>query len=752
MGLGTTSVDGLISGLDTAAIIKSLADVRRRPIALLNKRLKERAAAYSSYQSLAGQVLSLQANASAVADGSVLQARTLKVSDGSSLLAYAASGAAVGTYQITVDRLAQAHKLASGGVGDAGATLGFTGDIMVNGHVISLQAADSLSDFRDAINRSGAGVSAAILHVSESEHRLVLTSLQTGAGNAMDLSDANGTGFLQSLGLLDGVAALKHAVTDGAASDYLRSKLDPVGVALGLSVPPAGEVTIAGQSVSINLAQDTLEDIAARINQSVTGVTATVVAGDEGGSTRYRLELVGEAGTPALTDAGGVLQALGLQTYGAAHELQAAQDARLHVDGYLVERPTNQVDDALDGLSLDLLRASPESPLTLTVASDPDAAVSAMQRLLSSYNSVAATLNAGLSFDTESGEGGVFFGDFSVTGVQAQLYTAVMSAVTTLGGSLSLPSQLGLSVDQGGLLALNAQTLRTALASDPDGVIRLLTNRVEVSHDEVEFVASTAATADSGPSGYAVSVIQPATRATAQSAELSAGLTQNETLTINGRYSVALAAGDSLEQAADKLNTVFAGNRLGLRASVSENRLQIQSSFYGSHYRIGISSSLGQGSGGTDLGGGAAGAEAVYTGQDVQGTIGGKTAEGWGQWLTATSGPATGLKLRITSATAGDKGVARVSQGLASRLAATAARLTDTKAGTLTRAAEAVDGTIKSLQEEIERLEKSAQSYAETLQAKFAAIEGIMARNSALQSYLTSQLSALRSAQVARDA
>jgi len=62
------------------------------------------------------------------------------------------------------------------------------------------------------------------------------------------------------------------------------------------------------------------------------------------------------------------------------------------------------VDDAIEGLSLDLLRATPGSPLTLTVAGDPEAAVSAMQRLVNSYNTVASALNAGLSFDAESGK------------------------------------------------------------------------------------------------------------------------------------------------------------------------------------------------------------------------------------------------------------------------------------------------------------------------------------------------------------
>jgi flagellar hook-associated protein 2 len=527
------------------------------------------------------------------------------------------------------------------------------------------------------------------------------------------------------------------------ASDTLGSRLEAVGTALDLSAPAAGTIQINGVDVTVDLASDSLQDLADRITAAaIPGVTATVGTLTSGSTNTYRLELTGDSGAPTLTDAGGVLQTLGLLTKAPAHELQAARDARLLVDGYAVERSTNHIDDALEGLSLDLLTAT-AGPVTVTVAGNPEQAVSGLQQLMNSYNGIVRTLNSGLEYDSETKTGGVFFGDQTILGVQSGLYQASLGPVPTLGGAWTLPSQLGLQVDPDGLLSCNMEKLRTALADDPDGVLRLLTSRAETSSDQVEFVSATPDTADSGAAGYAVNLTQAATRATTTSAALAGGIAKTETLTFGGRYSVTLQAGDTLERAAERLNAVFSGNGLGLTASVADDRLQVQSRFWGSHYSVRVKSNLDQGAGGTDLGGATAGTERTVTGQDVAGTIGGLAATGWGQWLTGDAGKAKGLKLKVTATSTGDQGTVKVSKGVASRLASYASQLTATSTGSLTLATDAVSETITDLKTSIADMEEDVQTFIDTMKERFAVAEGILAKNSALQSYLTAQLGAL---------
>ncbi|MEN6303337.1 MAG: flagellar cap protein FliD N-terminal domain-containing protein, partial [Armatimonadia bacterium] len=77
MALGTTSIDGLFSGLDTASIISSLTNIQRKPITVVENRIKSRQQTLAAYQSLTAQVLSLQSASANLATGSSLQARTV---------------------------------------------------------------------------------------------------------------------------------------------------------------------------------------------------------------------------------------------------------------------------------------------------------------------------------------------------------------------------------------------------------------------------------------------------------------------------------------------------------------------------------------------------------------------------------------------------------------------------------------------------------------------------------------------------
>ncbi len=744
MALGSASVDGLMSGLDTSGIIQSLANIQRKPIALLTDRRTSAANKLSVYQSLTGQLLALQTRAASLAGGSMFNARRTGVSDSSFLLASAAAGTANGSYAVRVEQLAQAHKVTSGAVADADTALGLAGDIMLNGKVVSVQEGDSLRDLRDAVNNAQAGVTAVLVRISADEYRLTLTGSRTGSDGAIDLTEANGTNILLGLGLLDGVATAKHATTNGMQSDIIGAANQPVAALLGLTAPPVGTVRVDGVEVAIDLAADSLADIALRISNLVPDVTGAVHTAEGG----FRLSITGDGHTPVVEDDGGVFQALGVLRQGYAEVVQEAQNAVFFVDGYRIERSTNSIDDVIEGVSMDLLKADPEKTVTLTVATNHDAAVNSLSSLISEYNSIINTLNSGQQFDAETNQGGIFFGDYSILMLQDGLYQSVFQRPTVISGDTRLLSHIGISLERNGIISLNEQALRQAVSNDPQGVLALLSASTSAGHDEVQVTAVTASTAESGAAGYGIVITQAATRATATSAEMTAGIEQQETLTINGTYTVSLAAGISLEQARDRLNSVFEGNGLGMTAAVVDNRLQISTNSFGSSRQITIRSSLDSGVGGTDLGGVVAGATTTYTGRDVAGTINGQAAEGSGQWLTAVTGPAAGLQIQYSGTTTGDKGVVHVNKGLAGRLADYLSGVTATQTGLMSRATEQISDRIENIGNEIKRLEEGVQKYVERMHMKFAAMEGILAKNAATQEYLTSQLLSLQNSGV----
>ncbi len=410
MGVGAITVTGLASDLDISGIITQLAAIKQRPIDLLAAQQSTYATNLTVFQQLTAKVLGMGAMVSGLQSGAAFKQVSVSSSNTDHVVATGVSGAAAGNYEIEITQLATNHKISSGTVAASDEALGYEGDILVNGSVVSLGAADTLEDLRDAINIAGASVSASILTVSDTDHRLLMQSLTSGESGALDLVDANDSDILESLGLQTGATAIKHAITDGAAGD------------------------------AIDLGTDSLTDIAAAID-AVADVSASVVSTDDG----YRLEVVGTAGTPTFTDDGNVLATLGVVGKGIANELQAAQDSQFAIDGVAMTRSTNAVDDAIDGVQLQLVAATGGTPTQVSVAWNVEAAVTEVEQMVSYYNSLASFINTNQAFNTDTDTGGAFLGNMAVMNVESALRGQVTGLVDTLGGSLLLGSQIGLT-------------------------------------------------------------------------------------------------------------------------------------------------------------------------------------------------------------------------------------------------------------------------------------------------------------------
>jgi flagellar hook-associated protein 2 len=516
-----------------------------------------------------------------------------------------------------------------------------------------------------------------------------------------------------------------------------------VGTALGLSNAPSGTVTIDGQSVAINLATDSLSTIAQRINAAGSGVTASVTTDTSSGSTQYRLELSGD-GASNLTDDNHVLESLGLVSQGVADQRTAAQDAHIVIDGSDVYRSTNDISDAVDGVTFHLLQADENTTTQVSVAADTDSTVSAVQSFVSSFNTVMDAINSGESYDTSTDTGGTFFGDPTIMMLQSRLHDAVMNPVSGATGDYTLMSQIGISTNTSGELTLDTTKLQSALEANPDAVARLFATHGQATNSEVSFVNASSGTVASSATGYAVNVTQAATQATATSAHLAGGITQNETLTINGNCIVSLTAGETLQQACDAINTILLGNSQDVTATVQGDQLQLTGKLYGSSKTFSVKSNLASGVGGTDLGASAANQSRIYAGLDVQGTINGEACTGYGQYLTGNTGDANvaGLQLMIASATTGSKGYVQVGKGAGSRVDDFAAQATDTN-GTMTADENAIQAEIDADNAEITQMNDDVAQYISDMRDKFTQMEETMGQEQNISSYLSGQIAAL---------
>lgn len=191
---GSFSVGGLMSGLDTDAIIKSLVDVKTAQlIAPLEDEVVEYTSMKSALEDVESVLTGMRSAASTLKYLSTYEGRIGNSSSSSDVEIKTVSQSAIkGTYIVTVNDLAQADREYFNGVADSDTTQFGTGTITIESSGISTQIVidatnNTLEGIRNAINASGAEVIASIVNDGDpvNPYRLVLTSSETGADAAI---------------------------------------------------------------------------------------------------------------------------------------------------------------------------------------------------------------------------------------------------------------------------------------------------------------------------------------------------------------------------------------------------------------------------------------------------------------------------------------------------------------------------------------------------------------------------------------
>lgn len=243
----------------------------------------------------------------------------------------------------------------------------------------------------------------------------------------------------------------------------------------------AGDFTIGGTTFSVT-ADMSLDDIVDTINTETTntGIKASVikVADDE-----YMMVLTGTQTNAEITLAdtsGTVLQDLGLidENGDKASVLQAAQPAQVKIDGVTIERDDNEIDDAIDGITLTLYKAESGNTLTLEVDNSLSDIKEQVESLVETYNALRdfVLLNQTTASDGSADESAVLFGDSILRTVSTQLQEALNASVD----EASLAS-LGLSFDEQNYLEIDEDALDDALLNDLDAIQSLFSFQAETS-------------------------------------------------------------------------------------------------------------------------------------------------------------------------------------------------------------------------------------------------------------------------------
>lgn len=263
-----SSISGLISGFNYRDLVDAIIAQARVPADRWEAESAANTARTTALATYRGLLDKVRTAAKALSTGTAFDAMssTTSVLAGTRAIASATADATAttGSYQIKVDQLAKAEKLA-GTIGrDAAAALGAAAEFTVNGQAVTVDPTDTLVTLQGKINalNSGAtptGVSATILTVAPGDSRLILTSTKSGAAG-ITLADTVGT-TLQTLGFQDGLGA-----------------------------ELAGSVLVNGADAQFRIDDIPLTRTSNVVTDAITGVTLTLTGDDVGAVTSIQVD------------------------------------------------------------------------------------------------------------------------------------------------------------------------------------------------------------------------------------------------------------------------------------------------------------------------------------------------------------------------------------------------------------------------------------------------------------------------------
>lgn len=238
-------------------------------------------------------------------------------------------------------------------------------------------------------------------------------------------------------------------------------------VTLGLAGGGSATIAVDG-TMSLN-------DVRAAINavSATTGITASVVSVSAG---EHRLVLAARETGKAVTMAGAggddVLAVLGLSADGGAspkNPIQTAQPARVTIDGLMVERSGNRIDDAIRGLTFELYRAEPGTTVTVEVGRALGGAKESIATLVERLNELRAFVERNSRVD-ESGRvdaSSVLFGDTTLRSVASAVAGILSGRVDGLPADAAASlGALGITIDASNRLVVDEARLDAKLLGD----------------------------------------------------------------------------------------------------------------------------------------------------------------------------------------------------------------------------------------------------------------------------------------------
>jgi flagellar hook-associated protein 2 len=241
----------------------------------------------------------------------------------------------------------------------------------------------------------------------------------------------------------------------------------------------------ATKTITLDHADTSLEGIVKAVNgDSSLGITATLINTGGKDSESYLMFTAKGTGTEASVEsitatksvdgtASNLNDVIGFDGGTGALTEFAANNASIEINGIEIISQTNNVKDAIEGVTLTLTKTHAHLGLdgdgkdiyatdALTVSRDDSVTSKAVNSFVSAYNTLQGIIKTLSSYNTDTNKGSALTGDSLTRNVQNQIRNALNVADST--GAIRSLSQMGITTDpKDGTLKVDSTKLATAL-------------------------------------------------------------------------------------------------------------------------------------------------------------------------------------------------------------------------------------------------------------------------------------------------
>lgn len=282
------------------------------------------------------------------------------------------------------------------------------------------------------------------------------------------------------------------SVTQLAQAQVLTSSVQSSNTAaLGDSSVASRSIAITlkdGTSKSVTLSSDqtSLTGMRDAINGANAGITASIIKVSDGS---FRLSMSANktgsdnaVATIAVTGDSTLQGIVGFDASASSNPMTqsvAAQNAQLTVNNVAIENSSNQISDALEGITLNLT-AQTVGDQSLTITKDTSKASSAISGWVSAYNTLLDQFNSLTKYtkvdtntDSQDSGNGALIGDSTLRTIETQLKSMLTNAQSS--SSFKSLGQIGVTTDpKTGSLLIDTTKVNAALDKDSAGVKEMI--------------------------------------------------------------------------------------------------------------------------------------------------------------------------------------------------------------------------------------------------------------------------------------